>query len=253
LPTLQVVGANDRIEIPFDDRWQTDAGSVRLSAAEWQDKLKKRYGLEIDFGTGYLSSGHRNISSTERGLDAGIVGVNRTQTELCLDVVPKELTDIKAGRYTGTISVMAGSDGRSLVSVPVTLTFRASRWLALGVALLGISVGLALKALSEAAAMQRENGDSANELSGRRALRASILHPRFGATLILGLVAAAFVFQRVYIGDGAWGESSSDFMELFGLCFIAQLSSSEAVAVIRRWLGSGGSPTVPVPPIPGSV
>ena len=135
----------------------------------------------------------------------------------------------------------------------MTLTFRASRWLALGVALFGVSIGLALKALSEAAALQRDSGKHKNGISGRQALKGSVFHLRFGLTVILGVVAAAFVFQRVYIRNGAWGASSSDFMELFGLCLVAQLSSSEAVAVIRRWLGSDSSTTVSAPPIPGSV
>jgi hypothetical protein len=129
----------------------------------------------------------------------------------------------------------------------VTLTFRASRWLAVGVALLGVFVGLAVKALSEAAAGQRESGTG-----GWEALKAYRSQLSFYVTVILGIVAGAFVFQQVYISNGAWGASSSDFMKLFGLCFIAQLSSSEAVTVVRRALGTS-STTVPVPPAPGSV
>jgi hypothetical protein len=230
LPTLKRTNEDDELMIPFDDSRGPDSASVSLNAPDLDATLAPRYGLELVLGTGYLRRSRRNeISATDPGLSGSMVPLGAQHFALCLSVAPHDLTRARPGRYVGSLVVDASPEAQQLVTVPVELTFRASRWLAVGAALLGFLLGIIVKAVSEAAAIQREG-----RLASGDALTAYRKQLVFTLSVALGAISGAFIFHRVYISNPVWGEKSGDVLTLFGLCFLAQLSSNEGINIVRR-------------------
>ena len=240
LPIVKKANENDRLLIEFGDSRDPDHARVPLTVFDWDKSMESRYGLEFTLGQGYLTrAGTNEISATEPGLLGGMVPLQENLFELCLSVLPKQLTGLGLGSYSSSLVVDAAPGAELLVSVPVELTFRASRWFALWVAILGYLLGVSAKVLSEAAAAQR-----AGQLGPWQALREYCKQLDFPLALLLGGVASAFVFRQVYVENPSWGATSDDILTLFGLCFVAQLSSNEAVSLVRR--------AVTVPPTHGA-
>jgi hypothetical protein len=238
LPTLKKSNEDDELEIPFDDSRDPDSASVPLDAPDWNERLAPRYGLELVLGTSYLRRSRKNeIPATDPGLRGSMLPLGAHRLALCLSVTPHELTRVRPGRYVSSLVVDASPEAQQLVTVPVELTFRASRWLALGVALLGFLLGIAVKVLSEAAAIQRERMIGAGD-----ALSAYRKQLVFTLGVVLGAISGAFIFHRVYISNPVWGENSGDLLTLFGLCFLAQLGSNEGINIVRRAVMSGPTP-----------
>jgi hypothetical protein len=225
----------------FGDSRATRANSIELSA--FPRELIDTRGLRVKLGSGYLrDSDGRTISVNEQdGLYATLAVVNAHTLKLCVEVRPKEITLLHPGSYTGMINVVAGKDDAALVSVPVELTFRASRWNGTLIAILGVLLGLAVKVLSEAAAGQRATG-----VRARQALKSYVSQLSFPATLILAGVAGWLVFSQIYASDPDWGATSADTTKLLAGCFIAQMSSVEGIDLAKRI--AGGAPSVQIAP-----
>jgi hypothetical protein len=230
----------DSIDVHFDDTGHDAAGSVLISIPDWKRSQQRHYGLVLKFAGGYLRADKKKISSTDEHLFGNIVLAGQGLAELCLHV--KKGMAVHAGRYSGRLQVSAGRD-QVLTSVPVELTHRDSWAWAVVFALLGFLVGVTIKALSEAYAGQREQG-----LGPWEALRAYMQQLVFPLSVLLGLVATAFVFKQVYFDDRGWG-GIGGVMTLFGLCFVAQLSSNEGINLVRRAVAPSASniPTSPPP------
>src|SRR5262249_12056277 len=220
---------DDSIDLHFDNTGHDVAASLDLQALEWIQSRLRHYGLELKIADGYLRSGKDRI-----GVDSllgGIDVVRPDEAKLCLHA-KKGLYVPHAGRYASRLQVLAGKKHDKLVgSVSVALTHRDSRLLAVVVALLGVLFGLAVRALSEAAAGQREK-----KVGPWQALKAYGSQLDFWACVILGIVAGPFVFDQVFIRDPGWG-GSSGVLKLFGLCLVAQLSSNEGINIVRRAVG----------------
>jgi hypothetical protein len=230
LPHLKKANEDDEIVVSFDDSRNPGSASVPLDAPDWNSRMAPNYGLELVLGTSYLRRFRKNeIPATDPGLRGSMVALGGHHLALCLSVAPHDLSRVRPGRYISSLVVDASPEAQQLVNVPVELTFRASRWLAVGAALLGFLVGIIVKALSEAAAMQREQG-----LAPWDALTAYRKQLVFTLAVVLGAISGAFVFHAVYISNPVWGEKSGDVLTLFGLCFLAQLGSNEGINIVRR-------------------
>lgn len=118
--------------------------------------------------------------------------------------------------------------------MPVEVTFRASRWTAALIAVLGVLLGLTVKVLSEAAGIHRTTG-----VGAKSALAAYFSQLMFPVTLIVAVIAGVFSFVVLYRADAAWGASDSDWLRLFATCFVLQMSGSEALNMLGRIAGTG--------------
>jgi hypothetical protein len=220
----------------FDDSRGPRALSIPLSAPE---PIARAQALTVRLAGGYLVSSEGNrISAVEDGLDPRLAIIDRYHAEVCLAVRPDEVHDLRPGRYAGTLLVVGGVNEATLASLPVELTFRASRWNGIAFAVLGVLLGLTVKVLSEAAAGQRASG-----VGARRALRMYASELTFPVTLILAAIAGWLVFVQSYGVDSDWGSAGDiDAAKLFAACFIVQLGSIGAIDLVRHV--AGASPTV---------
>jgi hypothetical protein len=236
-PTLAAAdGAS--ILMRFDDSRAADSYFVPLKVWAEEDLTTRDFvqqeGFDVLFTGGYLKRDARHrIALNDDGVRATLVPVTPRRLDICFAVDPDRIGGLGPGTYRGTVAVVYGIDQTPLASVPVELTFRASRWLAIGIALVAVALGLAVKVLSDAATSQRE-GKSAGE-----ALRGYVSQLTFPALLILALVAGILAFLQMYGGSPDWGSTNGDLAKLFALCFIAQMSTNEGVDVVRRVAGGG--------------
>jgi hypothetical protein len=190
------------------------------------------------------------LRSTDGDQIAGIgdglrssVGVTDTGgVEVCLAMNPHSVVGLHPGRFKGTLVV--GGDVQPL-SLPVEVTFRAARSHAVLVAFLGVLLGLIVKVLSEAAAARPATGDDA-----RRALRTYVSQLTFPVTLIFAAIAGWLGFVHIYDLDPDWGASSTDAAKLFAVCFLAQLSSVQAIELVKA--AAGGATAGQQPPATGT-
>ena len=224
---LQPYQEGDSIALAFDDTHHDAAAYLDLQAANWNQSQLNHYGLVLKLAGGYLRAGKDKIGVDR--LFASINVVRPDEAELCLHA-PKGLHVPHAGKYASRLQVLGGTN-QLVGSVPVELTHRDSRLRAVGVALFGVLLGLTFKALSEAAAGQRER-----KVGPWRALKDYGSRLDFWACVILGIVVGAIIFDKVYIRDQGWG-GSSGVLTLFGLCFLGQLSSNEGINIVRRAVG----------------
>ena len=231
--------ADDDVELVmhFNDSRGPSASFVPLTADARKLKpadFARRDGLEVQLGgTRYLRKDADHwISLTGDGLKAKIVPVTPRELALCLFVTPKHIGDLEPGRYKGTAVVVNGPEKEALAAVPVELSFRSSRWAGIGVVVLAVVLGLAVSVLSEAAAIQQQL-----HTGPRQALKRYASQLRLPVLLILAAVGGSVVFAQIYGSDPAWGSNGDDFMKLFAVCFIAQMSSNEGIDAVRRVAG----------------
>jgi hypothetical protein len=244
-PLLLKVANEEAIVMHFGDQGTQAVYPVHLSANAGPlvprdfagaDALGVRIG-ETYFRkdrTHWIDLNHRD------GLEARLIPVGPRDLELCVVVHPKAIGGLVPGRYTGTVFVVHTSDQAQLAALPVELTFRASRWTAIGIASLAVLLGLVVKALSEAAARQRHL-----HVSATRALKDYASELSFPVMLILAAIAGWLVFRQMYDGNPQWGASGGDTAKLFTVCFIAQMSGNQGIDVIRRVAGAAPAAATP--------
>src|SRR5262249_3933650 len=155
-----------------------------------------------------------------------LIPINSRELQLCVIVQPNADGGVEPGRYKGTIFIKQGN--AALVSLPVELTFRASHWTGIEIALVAVLLGLFVKVFSEAAARQRQE-----KVGPMRALKSYASELTFPVTIILAAIAGWLVFDQMYAGNPVWGASGGDITKLFAVCFIAQMSSNQGIDVIR--------------------
>ena len=220
----------------FDDSLARDSYFVPLSLYANRGMTSADFvppnGFDVLFAGGYLrgDAGHR-IAPYDDGVNVTLIPVTPQRLDLCLAVDPSQIRGLAPGTYRGTAAVVWGSNQTPLASVPVELTFRASRWFAIGVAFVAVALGLVVKVLSDAAASQRDG------IRPLQALKDYVSRLTFPAMLILAAVAGLLAFLQMYGGSADWGASDGDIAKLFALCFIAQMSTNEGINVIRHVTG----------------
>jgi len=216
----------------FDDSREPLHRRIRLLV---DDGVITPVGLKVRLGAGeaLTGPGTHEIQAEGDGLEMNVKVVDEHRVEVCVGINPPSIVDFSPGQYTGSVGVLVGEMAKA--SVPIEVTFRAWRWKAVFIAFTGVVLGVIVKVLSEAAAIQRSTG-----VAPTRALRAYAEQLTFPVTLILAAIAGTIVYVDLYNSDRDWGSDGSDSIKLFAACFIVQMSSSEALALLSR-LG-GGAP-----------
>lgn len=198
--------------------------------------LNSEYGLNARFGGSYALRGpRRNIGVRGSGIQKSLVRFSGREIGLCLRLDPA-LLKVPPGSYSGSLGVAFGTEIRA--SVPVEASFRAGWLKAAFLAFLGVLLGLVVKVLSEAAAIARTRSTGAGE-----ALRIYTSRLEFPVIVILAAITGTFVYVAQYLHDPDWGADGTDSLRLFSTCFVLQMGSSEALAVLSRV--AGGVPPVP--------
>ena len=234
----------ESIAINFDDSRSRQVYSVLLSADAGQllpSDFASSSGLQAVAGDYYISRDgqHRISVNTGDQMRALLIPINPRELQLCVIVQPNANGGVEPGRYRGTLFVVHDGN-QELLSLPVELTFRASHWTGIEIALVAVLLGLLVKVLSEAAARQRQ------ERTGpMRALKSYASELSFPVTLILAAIAGWLVFDQMYAGNPVWGANGSDITKLFAVCFIAQMSSNQGIDVIRNMAGGAFSSPPP--------
>jgi hypothetical protein len=234
-----------KLTLDFGDSHGTRTRTVVIEvapAAASEQSLNNLEGLHLRVGGNEElegPSGHF-IRAEGDGLDKTLLYESPNVLRMCVSVTPGDVVSFGPGRYSGTIGVFYGLTNEVRDSVPVEVTFRASRWSAMLVAALGLVLGLTVKALSEATWIHRRTG-----AGGAAALREYMSQPAFWATVIVAVVAAVFSFFLLYRADPDWGASDSDWLRLFATCFLLQMSGSEALTMLGRIAGGAMPPQPP--------
>jgi len=187
---------------------------------------------------GYLTAGEHEIGAAPAfngadGVTIELVPLDPRTIVLCMLVDPS-VDSPAPGRYSGTVGIVYGSNQQQvLMGIPVELTLRGSRLTAIVVALIALLLGLTVKVLSEAAAVQHTEN-----VSSIVALRKYVSQLTFPIVLILAIVVGLLVFAEMYVRSPDWDAGLGDVTALFAVCFVAQMSSNEGMNIVRR-LGGG--------------
>lgn len=237
---------NDPVALHFDDSRLKRVYPLRLSADAGRLLPSDFAGpapLIVKTGDSSIrkDAEHWISLSPSDGLSATLLPLGPRELELCLVLDPSKTSGLVAGRYEGSLLVtrldtVHGTEGRTLVTIPVSLSFRESRWLGLGITFGAVALGLLVKILSDAAARQRETHGRAWPT-----LKGYCCELSFPAMLILACVAGALVFNQMYSGNAQWGSASGDAAKLFAVCFLAQMSGNQGIDIIRRVAGTSPS------------
>jgi hypothetical protein len=234
----------EAIAINFDDSRSRQVYSVLLSAHAGQllpSDFDSSTRLQAVAGDYYISRDgqHRISVNTGDQMRALLIPISPRELQLCVIVQPNADGGVQPGRYKGTIFIVHNGN-QELLSLPVELTFRASHWTGIEIALIAVVLGLLVKVLSEAAARQRQE-----KTGPMRALKSYASELSFPVTLILAAIAGWLVFDQMYAGNPIWGASGGDITKLFAVCFIAQMSSNQGIDVIRNMAGGAFSSPPP--------
>jgi hypothetical protein len=234
----------EEVAIDFDDSRSRQAYTVLLSANAGQllpGDFDPSTGLQAVAGDYYITrdNQHRIAVNTGDQMRAFLIPISPRELQLCVVVRPNANGGVEAGRYKGTLFIVHNGN-QELLSLPVELTFRASHWTGIEVALIAVLLGLLVKIFSEAAARQRQE-----KTGPMRALKSYASELTFPVTLILAAVAGWLVFDQMYAGNPVWGAHGSDVTKLFAVCFIAQMSSNQGIDVIRNMAGGAFSSSPP--------
>jgi hypothetical protein len=234
------------VRLQFDDSKGPRKGRfpftlVRGITAPSGTGLNTDLGLNARFGVlgGLRGPADNWIYPAGTGVELGLERWSDNTIAVCVRLNKADI-GVPPGSYSGTIGIAYRDQLKT--SVPVVATFRERWQQAALIAFLGAFFGLVVKVLSEAAALARSKA-----ISGRRALREYITQLTFVVTVILAAISANFTYVVLYTHDRDWGADPNDGLRLFATCFIVQMGSSEALAVVSRFAGGLPGPRIPGP------
>lgn len=150
--------------------------------------------------------------------------------EVCVEI-DAHAVGAHPGHFVGSVGLV-GDDLDVGSTVPVDVTFRASREVAIVLAFAGVALGLLVKMLTELAAANRSR-------SGTLSIRAYLRDWSFLAAVVLGAITGWLGYVEIYGADPVWGDSNSDWLKLFGTCFAFQLASIGGIDLARRLVTAG--------------
>lgn len=214
-------GVGGAVVVFTDDRVKLAQGD--LIQASMSPYLRRRDGTSLFPGRDPLTD---RVSPSVQVLRINPLG----EVEVCLEFDAGLVDGTEPGQYTGAVGI-SGADLAIPSTTPVVVTFRSSRWLAITLAFSGVLLGLLVKMFTELAAAQRSPG------VGPSSFRAYVRSWSFPLAIILGTIAGFTVYVEVYDSDPVWGDSSSDWLKLFGTCFAFQLASIGSIDLARRLVG----------------
>jgi hypothetical protein len=194
--------------------------------------------------SGYLTSGDRPIYPSAMNPHVEVVRITPAgNVEICFELDADHVSGAHPGEYAGTVFV-SGEDLAVQTAIPVAVTFRSSRSLALSLAFAGVLLGLLVKMFTELAAARR------GPPGPPRSLRQYVAQWTFPAALILGAIAGWLGYVQNYDGSAVWGSKSADTFKLFATCFAFQLGTVGGMDLARRLAGE--APPAPTPAAAGS-
>ncbi len=150
--------------------------------------------------------------------------------EVCLELDAGLVDGTDPGQYAGSVGV-TGNDLQIGSTIPVVVTFRSSRVLAIAFAFAGVLLGILVKMFTELAASQRSADAEPSSF------RAYIRSWSFPVAIILGAIAGFLGYVEIYAANPTWGENGSDWLKLFGTCFAFQIASIGSIDLARRLVG----------------
>jgi hypothetical protein len=232
---LKTEGEGFRVR--FDDSRGARADVVSLTTAEGShgklapgDSLDASMSIYLRSGDGVMFPGYDD--SGHPSPSAMIVGITPSgDVDVCVQIDAGVSTGERPGTYTTSVGV-TGPDLDYPSAIPVVVTFRSSRLVAIGFALGGVLIGLLVKMFTELGASQSlPNG-------APRSVREYIRNWSFPTAIILGAISGWLGYVEIYQSDSVWGVSSTDWLRLFGTCFVFQLAGIGAIDLGRRLVGS---------------
>ena len=155
--------------------------------------------------------------------------------EVCLELDAGLVDGTDPGQYAGSVGV-TGNDLQIGSTIPVVVTFRSSRVLAIAFAFAGVLLGILVKMFTELAASQR-SADA--EPSRPTSAAGAFPLPSSSARL-----RASSGTSRSMPANPTWGENGSDWLKLFGTCFAFQIASIGSIDLARRLVGDPSAPVL---------
>ena len=182
---------------------------------------------------GLVSTEGYSISGFVTAADVVRIGNAATPTTIrvCVSLDPKEIGDLRPGRYRGAVVLRA--DNYQDAAIPIVATFRAPRGDGLKWAAAGVGLGLLVKMLTELG-----SGRKPRRPGAKRALGDYVFQWSFPLAIILGVLAGWLGFVQMYESNATWGVGGdADAMKLFGTCFGFQMGSIGGADMTKRLTG----------------
>jgi hypothetical protein len=226
---LTTVGEGFRVR--FNDARDTRADVVALASASGYPKLAPGDRVQATMSM-YLRSSDGTLFPGRDSPSVTIVGITPTgEVDVCVQIDADAVTGERPGTYTGSVGV-TGEDLAYGSTIPVVVTFRSSRLVAVGFVLAGVLFGLLVKMFTELAAARRLPD------AAPRSVAEYIRDWSFPTAIILGAISGWLGYVEIYQADPVWGGSGTDWLRLFGTCFVFQLAGIGALDLGRRLVGS---------------
>ena len=230
-----VLNPPDRsFRLRFDDARNVNGDAVTLAEGLAGVKLAPGDDISASMST-YLRSSERTIfpGIDESGqISPSPPALSITPSgavQVCLEMNAAALIGVRPGQYESNVGV-TGKDLLIASAIPVVVTFRSSRWLALAIAAGGVLLGLLVKMLTELKAAHRAP-------NAPRSVRDYIRDWSFPTAVILGAITGWVGYYIIYDSNPVWGASGADWLKLFWTCFSFQLASIGGIDLARRLIG----------------
>jgi hypothetical protein len=164
------------------------------------------------------------VVSVGKGFDPTIIRV-------CARLDPRDVADLRPGRYRGAVALAA--DNYKDAEVPIVVTVRAPRGDGLRMAAAGVVLGLLVKMLTELG-----SGRKPRRPGAKRALRDYVLQWSFPLAIILGVLTGWLGFVEMYESNATWGVGGdADSLKLLATCFGFQMGSIGGADMTKRLAG----------------
>lgn len=231
---LKTVGEGFRVR--FNDARDTRADVVALASESGfpklvpGDRVQATMSIFLQSSDGTIFPGRDDTGDPTPSVT--IVGITPSgEVDVCVQIDAGAVTGERPGTYTGSVGV-TGPDLKVGSTIPVVVTFRSSRLVAVAFVLAGVLFGLLVKMFTELAAARRLPD------AAPRSVSEYIRDWSFPTAIILGAISGWLGYIEIYQADPVWGGSGTDWLRLFGTCFVFQLAGIGAIDLGRRLVGS---------------
>ena len=203
-----------------------------ITVAAYTNRVPPR-NVTATLDEGLVSAEGHGIGGFTSSAEVVRVGNAATPTTIrvCIGVDPKQIGDLRPGRYRGAVVLRA--DNYQDAAIPVVATFRAPRGEGFKWAAAGVVLGLAVKMLTELGSGRKPRAPGA-----KQALRDYVLQWSFPLALILGVLTGWLGFVEMYESNATWGVGGdADSLKLLATCFGFQMGSIGGADMTKRLAG----------------
>ena len=203
-----------------------------ITVAAYTNRVPPR-NVTATLDEGLVSAEGHGIGGFTSSAEVVRVGNAATPTTIrvCIGVDPKQIGDLRPGRYRGAVVLRA--DNYQDAAIPVVATFRAPRGEGFKWAAAGVVLGLAVKMLTELG-----SGRKPRRPGAKQALRDYVLQWSFPLALILGVLTGWLGFVEMYESNATWGVGGdADSLKLLATCFGFQMGSIGGADMTKRLAG----------------